>query len=176
MAFAHGSACRAAVVGPSGLLAIAESRGVGRRRNSIYFLWEPFGVPAVRSGAALSGFTLAFCVRIAPAPSAFFSPRPPRLVGGRVSAPDPGLARGFSPGEVGRVPAISRSASSPPGRPRRSAGRADQTAVVLRYARAAELVLASRAQGSRDPGRRRRPRPTSRRLMSAPFGRTGRGG
>src|SRR3954451_10320254 len=28
---------------------------------------------------------------------------PPRLVGGRVSAPDPGLARGFSPGEVGRV-------------------------------------------------------------------------
>src|SRR4051812_26427709 len=28
---------------------------------------------------------------------------PPRLVGGRVSAPDPGLARGFSPGEVGPV-------------------------------------------------------------------------
>ena len=28
---------------------------------------------------------------------------PPRLVGGRVSAPDPGLARGLSPGEVGRV-------------------------------------------------------------------------
>ena len=80
-----------------------KSRGVGRRTNSIYFLLEPFGVPAVRSGAALSGLTLAPRVRIAPARSAFFSPRPPRLVGGRVSAPDPGLARGFGPGEVGRV-------------------------------------------------------------------------
>ena len=35
--------------------------------------------------------------------------------------------------------------------PRRSAGRADQTAVVLRYARAAELALASRARRSRSP-------------------------
>jgi hypothetical protein len=30
-------------------------------------------------------------------------------------------------------------------------GRSDQTAVVLRYARAAELALASRARGSREP-------------------------
>ena len=79
-----------------------KSRGVGRRTTHILVL-EPFGVPAVRSGAALSGLTLAPRVRIAPERSAFFSPRPPRLVGGRVSAPDPGLARGFSPGEVGRV-------------------------------------------------------------------------
>src|SRR3954467_15602259 len=79
-----------------------KSRGVGRRTTHILIL-EPFGVPAVRSGAALSGLTLAPRVRIAPERSAFFSPRPPRLVGGRVSAPDPGLARGFSPGEVGRV-------------------------------------------------------------------------
>ena len=46
---------------------------------------------------------------------------PPRLVGGRVSAPDPGLARGLSPGEVGRV----RPSPDPlPAfrQPRRSAG------------------------------------------------------
>ena len=42
---------------------------------------------------------------------------------------------------------------------RSRAGRADQTAVVLRYARAAELALASRARGSRDPGRSAGPAP-----------------
>ena len=72
-------------------------------------------------------------------------------------------------------PAISRSASSPPGQPRRSAGRADQTAVVLRYARAAELALASRARGSRDPGRRRRSRPTLTTPRESVPRRTGRG-
>src|SRR5215212_873505 len=35
-----------------------KSRGVGRRTTHILVL-EPFGVPAVRSGAALSGLTLA---------------------------------------------------------------------------------------------------------------------
>ena len=37
------------------------------------------------------------------------------------------------------------------GCPRPRTGRADQTAVVLRYARAAELALASRARRSRSP-------------------------
>src|SRR3954447_24986809 len=117
-----------------------KSRGVGRRTTHILIL-EPFGVPAVRSGAALSGLTLAPRVRIAPERSAFFSPRPPRLVGGRVSAPDPGLARGFSPGEVGRVrpspdplPALQGSpAVVPGGRIRRRWS--------SEYARAAELAL-----------------------------------
>src|SRR4051794_39418277 len=36
-------------------------------------------------------------------PRGGFGPRSSVLVGGRVSAPDPGLARGLSPGEVGRV-------------------------------------------------------------------------
>ena len=57
----------------------------------------------------------------------------------------------------------------------RSTGRSDQTAVVLRYARAAELALASRARGSRDPGRRRRSRPTLTTPRESVPRRTGRG-
>src|SRR5215217_3136846 len=79
------------------------SRGAwDAERLNIYFsgaLRRPRGSRA----PCLEGSAHAPRVRIAPARSAFFSPRPPRLVGGRVSAPDPGLARGFSPGEVGRV-------------------------------------------------------------------------
>src|SRR3954468_3415964 len=56
-------------VGPS--FAVGKSRGVGRRTTSYFIFQEPFGVPAVRSGAALSGFTLAPRVRIAPERSAF---------------------------------------------------------------------------------------------------------
>ena len=89
-------------VGPS--YAVGKSRGVGRRTTHIYFLGafrRPRGSLERSPCGASQG--PAPRVRIAPARSAFFSPRPPRLVGGRVSAPDPGLARGLSPGEVGRV-------------------------------------------------------------------------
>src|SRR4051794_28666459 len=63
------------------------SRGVGRRTTHILVL-EPFGVPAVRSGAALSGLALAPRVRIAPERSAFYRPKASALVGGRGSVPD----------------------------------------------------------------------------------------
>ena len=45
-------------------------------------------------------------------------------------------------------------------RPRRSTGRSDQTGVVPNTQGTPESALASRARGSRDPGRRRRSRPT----------------
>src|SRR5215212_10252453 len=45
-------------------------------------------------------------------------------------------------------------------RPRRSTERSDQTGVVPNTRGTPELALASRARGSRDPGRRRRSRPT----------------
>src|SRR5215212_4291006 len=45
-------------------------------------------------------------------------------------------------------------------RPRRSTGRSDQTGVVPNTRGTPELALASRARCSRDPGRRRRSRPT----------------
>src|SRR5215212_7176758 len=45
-------------------------------------------------------------------------------------------------------------------RPRRSTGRSDQTGVVPNTQGTPELALASRARGSRDPGRRRRSHPT----------------
>ena len=95
-------------VGPS--FAVGKSRGVGRRTTHIYFFRSLSASPRFARAspqelpkAASRGSALAPRVRIAPERSAFFSPRPPRLVGGRVSAPDPGLARGLSPGEVGRV-------------------------------------------------------------------------
>src|SRR3954468_24164179 len=48
----------------------------------------------------------------------------------------------------------------PQWQPRRSTGRSDQTGVVPNTQGTPELALASRARGSRDPGRRRRSRPT----------------
>src|SRR3954470_4483753 len=92
-----------------------KSRGVGRRTTHIFF-FEPFGVPAVRSGAALSGLTLAPRVRIAPERSAFYRPRASALVGGRVSAPDLASVELLAlPGQT--RPAFSRSASSLDGGP-----------------------------------------------------------
>ena len=45
-------------------------------------------------------------------------------------------------------------------RPRRNTGRSDQTGVVPNTQGTPQSALASRARGSRDPGRRRRSRPT----------------
>src|SRR3954468_13606883 len=87
-----------------------KSRGVGRRTTHILVL-EPFGVPAVRSGAALSGLTLAPRVRIAPERSAFYRPRASALVGGRVSVPDlASVELSALPGQT--RPAFSRPAST----------------------------------------------------------------
>src|SRR5918995_182161 len=85
---------------------------------------------------------------------------PPRLVGGRVSAPDPGLARGLSPGEVGRVrpspdplpalqgsPAVVRAGGSGGGGPQ------------IREGRRIGLGLPS-PEVTFPSGRRRRSRPT----------------
>ena len=86
-----------------GFLGYRRIEGRGTPKNSIYFLWEPFGVPADRARLALKAWP------VLPASGSLRHVRrslvqgSPRLVGGRVSAPDPGLARGFSPGEVGRV-------------------------------------------------------------------------
>src|SRR3954453_4959828 len=92
-----------------------KSRGVGRRTTHTLVL-EPFGVPAVRSGAALSGLTLAPRVRIAPERSAFYRPRASALVGGRVSVPDlASVELSALPGQT--RPAFSRSASSLDGGP-----------------------------------------------------------
>src|SRR4051794_145315 len=91
------------------------SRGVGRRTTHILVL-EPFGVPAVRSGAALSGLALAPRVRIAPERSAFYRPKASALVGGRVSVPDlASVELSALPGQT--RPAFSRSASSLDGGP-----------------------------------------------------------
>src|SRR5215204_6404273 len=61
----------------------------------------------------------------------------------------------------GSYPITSMDVSGTPRNSTRSrTGRSDQTAVVLRYARAAELALGLPSPGSRDPGRRRRSRPT----------------
>ena len=148
------------------------SRGVGRRTTHILVL-EPFGVPAVRSGAALSGLALAPRVRIAPERSAFYRPKASALVGGRVSVPDlASVELSALPGQT--RPAFSRSASSLRRRPRRSAGRSDQTGVIPIRRSPRISFRASRARWMRSTGRRRRPRPTSRRLMSAPLGWTGR--
>ena len=83
--------------------AIAEVEGRGTPNDSYLFFRSLSASPRFAKGPVLSAKPFAPRVRIAPARSAFFTPRPPRLVGGRVSAPDPGLARGFSPGDVGRV-------------------------------------------------------------------------
>src|SRR3954449_7104576 len=92
-----------------------KSRGVGRRTTHILVL-EPFGVPAVRSGAALSGLALAPRVRIAPERSAFYRPKASALVGGRVSVPDlASVELSALPGQT--RPAFSRSASSLDGGP-----------------------------------------------------------
>jgi hypothetical protein len=109
MAFAHGCACRAAVV--RRVCWRSPNRGAWDAEElDLFFmgaLRRPRGSrrlpPEELPKAASRRVGPAPRVRIAPERSAFFSPRPPRLVGGRVSAPDPGLARGFSPGEVGRV-------------------------------------------------------------------------
>src|SRR3954447_4192805 len=79
-----------------------KSRGVGRRTTHILVL-EPFGVPAVRSGAALAGFTLARRVRIAPERSAFYRPQASALVGGRVSGSGTRPGSSFRPSPVGGV-------------------------------------------------------------------------
>src|SRR3954454_2714715 len=85
--------------------------GRGTPNDSYFIFQEPFGVPAVRSGAALSGFTLAPRVRIAPERSAFYRPRASALVGGRVSVPDlASVELSALPGQT--RPAFSRSASS----------------------------------------------------------------
>ena len=60
-------------------------------------------------------------------------------------------------------------------RPRRSTGRSDQTGVVPNTRGTPELALASRARGSRDPGRRRRSRPTLTTPRESVPRRTGRG-
>ncbi len=88
------------------------SRGVGRRTTHILVL-EPFGVPAVRSGAALSGLTLAPRVRNV---RRSIGPKASALVGGRVSVPDlASVELSALPGQT--RPAFSRSASSLDGGP-----------------------------------------------------------
>src|SRR3954454_8368973 len=78
------------------------SRGVGRRTTHILVL-EPFGFPAVRSGASLSGLALAPRVRIAPERSAFYRPKASALVGGRVSPFRTWRRSSFWPSRVRRV-------------------------------------------------------------------------
>jgi hypothetical protein len=149
-----------------------KSRGVGRRTTHILVL-EPFGVPAVRSGAALSGLTLARRVRIAPERSAFYRPRASALVGGRVSVPDlASVELSALPGQT--RPAFSRSASSLFGGPAVVRGGRIRRGRSQTRGAPPNRLSASRARWMRSTGRRRRPRPTSRRLMSAPLGWTGR--
>src|SRR3954468_15739006 len=84
-----------------------KSRGVGRRTAHILGL-EAFGVSAVRSGAALSGLTLAPRVGIAPERSAFYRPRASALVGGRVSVPDLASVASRSASSLDGGPAVVR--------------------------------------------------------------------
>src|SRR3954464_2159001 len=149
-----------------------KSRGVGRRTTHILVL-EPFGVPAVRSGAALAGVTLAPRVRIAPERSAFYRPRASALVGGRVSVPDLASVELLAlPGQT--RPPFSRSASSLDGGPAVVRGGRIRRGRSQTRGAPPNRLSASRARWMRSTGRRRRPRPTSRRLMSAPLGWTGR--
>src|SRR5215218_5631903 len=83
-------------------------------------------------------------------PRGGFGPRSSGLVGGRVSETGPGLSELLALTQVRRA-GLLPIRFQPQWQPRRSAGRSDQTGVVLRYARAAELALASRARRSRSP-------------------------
>jgi hypothetical protein len=80
---------------------------------------------------------------------------------------NPALPEVFA--RAGRTrPAFSRSASSPERQPRHSAGRTDlRRGLVPNTQEPPNWLAASRARGSRDPGRRRRSRPTLRRLARA---------
>ena len=145
------------------------SRGVGRRTTHILVL-EPFGVPAVRSGAALSGLTLAPRVRNV---RRSIGPKASALVGGRVSVPDlASVELSALPGQT--RPAFSRSASSLDGGPAVVRGGRIRRGWSQTRGAPPNRLSASRARWMRSTGRRRRPRPTSRRLMSAPLGWTGR--
>jgi hypothetical protein len=169
----HGFAA-ARQAGPSGLGAIAKSRGVGRQRTrSIFYLGalrRPRGrvreslrpSPEAASGSLRHGRRLE-------------NPSLPLLSAERgVKAPEPGLARAYGPprpdasGSFWPDPLPVRSHS-----PAVVQGGRISDGGGPRYAGAAESARASRAGGRVTPGRRRRPRPTSRRLMSAPLGWTG---
>src|SRR3954465_659636 len=99
---------------------------------------------------------------------------PPRLVGGRVSETGPGLSELSALTQVRRA-GLLPIRFQPQWQPRRSTGRSDQTGVVPNTQGTPELALASRARGSRDPGRRRRSRPTLTTPRESVPRRTGRG-
>src|SRR3954463_471329 len=84
---------------------------------------------------------------------------PPILVGGRVSETGPGLSELSALAQVRRA-GLLPIRFQPQWQPRRSTGRSDQTGVVPNTRGTPESASASRARGSRDPGRRRRSRPT----------------
>ena len=71
--------------------------GRGTPNDSYFFFRSLSASPRFAPAPPFRASAPAPGVRIAPERSAFFSPKASALVGGRVSAPDPGLARGFSP-------------------------------------------------------------------------------
>jgi hypothetical protein len=145
---------------------------VGRRTTHIYFLGA-FRRPRGSLGSRFLSAALAPRVRIAPERSAFYRPKASALVGGRVSVPD------LAPVELSALPgqtrpAFSRSASSLDGGPAVVRGGRIRRGRSQTRRAPPNRLSASRARWMRSTGRRRRPRPTSRRLMSAPLGWTGR--
>ena len=121
----------------------ATSGGAGRRGPALYFVWTP-ALPASRA--------------------ATLGRRPPHLSAkDRASDAGPGRAgAGQAPGRSD-APVLSRSASSLRRQPRRSAGRADQTAVAPQERRGRRIGLRPPGTGGRvPPGRRRRSRPRQR--------------
>ena len=177
---------RRAAFSPSGVVAIARARGVGRRTTRIYFLQEPFGVPAVRSSSSPDEPR-----RRSPAGSCPCSPRPDRsgtsailsLEAFRTSRRLLGSSgaptwAGFRHRPDRTRPAVSRAPhpSSAKERLRRSTEGSDLGRGFLRSReKKPGTGLEAPEPGRCVPsGRRRRPRPTSRRLMSAPLGWTGR--